>query len=131
MEILKRAEELGKLIRETPEYRNVVLAGEIQSKDEEAVKLIDAYNEERNQIAQRMQKEELSDEQMGELRLQLEKSYGKLLENTVISTYVKALDNFNELEQSVYKTISDTILGNQGGCASGGCSSCSSCSGCH
>ncbi len=131
MEILKKAEELGNMIRETPEYQKVMIAGQLQAQDEEATRLIDEYNEERNQIAAKMQKEDLTEEEIAALRIQLEQSYGKLLENTLISTYVNALDAFNELEQSVYKTISDTILGKQGGCSSGGCSSCSSCSGCH
>ncbi len=129
MEILKKAEELGKLVRETEEYRNVMIAGQVQAQDEEATKLIDAYNEERAKIAEKMQTTELTDAEMAELRMQLEAAYGKLLENQVIATYVKALDTFNALEQSVYKTISDAILGNQSGCG-GSCSSCSSCSGC-
>ncbi len=131
MEILKKAEELGKLIRETPEYQKVIIAGQLQTQDEEATRLIDEYNEERTKIAEKMQKEDLSEEEIADLRVQLEASYGKLLENTLISTYVNALDTFNALEQRVYKTISDAILGNQGGCSSGDCSSCSSCSGCH
>ena len=121
-ELIKKAEELATLLKTSKEYLHAKETEEIQKNDAKAQEMIKAYNDKRRDVAVKMQYNELTDEQMNELRQEIGKAFDELMEYDVIRNYVDAQNEWEELNNQVMAIISEAT-GN-GGCG-GGCSSCS------
>ena len=93
--------------------------------DEKAQEMIRSYNDKRRDAAVKMQYSELSDEEMDALRKEISEAYDELMSYDVISNFVEAQAQLEELNNQVMSVLGE-ITG-AGGCGSGGCSSCSGC----
>lgn len=125
-ELIKKAEELAMMIRTSKEYLLAKETEEIQKNDKKAQDMIQAYNDKRRDAAVKMQYNELSDEEMNALRQEINDAFDELMEYDVISNYVDAQNQLEELNNQIMSIIGEAT-GNGGGCGGG----CSSCSGCH
>lgn len=128
MDILDMARELGKTIAESELMAAVKNAEEAQNNDETAQQLIGEYNLKRIQLAQKAQKENLTKEEMEDIRTQLSAEFDKLMENEKINRYVTARKELDAVMEQVNNIISFYVTGQ----THSGCSSdCSTCGGCH
>lgn len=125
-ELIKKAEELAMMITTSKEYLLAKETEEIQKNDKKAQEMIQAYNDKRRDAAVKMQYNELSDEEMNQLRMEINAAFDELMEYDVISNYVDAQNKLEELNNQIMSIIGEAT-GNGGGCGGG----CSSCSGCH
>ena len=128
MDILEMARDLGKAIAESELMENSKKAEEIQNNDEEAQKLIGEYNLKRMQLAQRVQKENPSQEEMEKIRQELADEFDKLMQNESIKNFIDSKKALDGLLEQVNNIITFYVTGK----TNSGCSSdCSSCGGCH
>lgn len=128
MDILQTAKELGQAIADSELMAAVKKAEDIQNNDEKAQALIGEYNLKRMQLAQRVHKEDLTKEEMEEIRTELSAEFDKLMQYDVISNFITAKKELDALVEQVNNIITFYVTGQ----TPGGCSSdCSSCSGCH
>ncbi len=127
MTILELAGELGKTLSESPEFIRMKQADEARKENAAAMNVMEDFSKRRDVIMQRAQKEDISKEEMMALRNEMQAESDKLTNNPVISEYIEAMQQFDELMRQVNQTIGSYIAPeNAGGCG-GGCSSCSGC----
>ena len=88
MDILQTAKELGQAIADSELMAAVKKAEDIQNNDEKAQALIGEYNLKRMQLAQRVHKEDLTKEEMEEIRTELSAEFDKLMQYDVISNFI-------------------------------------------
>ncbi len=128
MEILEMARELGQKIANSELMERAKKAEETQNNDEAAQKLIGEYNLKRMQLAQRVQKENPTKEEMEAIRTELSEEFDKLMQNESIKNFIDAKKELDAVLEQVNNIISFYVNGK----SEGGCSSdCSSCGGCH
>lgn len=128
MEIFEKARELGEAIVASDEYKALKLAEAKQEQDEEAMKLLQEYSELRRQLGEEINKGDVSEERMNEIRTAVEEAYEKVTENDIIADYINAQRTFQVIIDQMNTILSYHITGQlPGGC--GG--SCSTCGGCH
>lgn len=128
MEILEMARELGQKIANSELMERAKKAEETQNNDEAAQKLIGEYNLKRMQLAQRVQKENPTKEEMEAVRTELSEEFDKLMQNESIKNFIDAKKELDAVLEQVNNIISFYVNGK----SEGGCSSdCSSCGGCH
>ena len=128
MDILEMAKELGKTIADSELMAAVKAAEEKQNNDETAQSLIGEYNLKRVQLAQKVQKENPTKEEMESIRQELADEFDKLMQNDVIKSYIEARKALDTTLEQVNNIISFYVTGK----TNNGCSSdCSSCGGCH
>lgn len=129
MDILEMAKELGKAIADSDLMAAVKKAEDVQNNDEKAQQLIGEYNLKRMQLAQRVQKEDVTQEELEAVQKELSDEFDKLMQYSVISDYITARKELDAVLEQVNNVISFYVTGKT---PDGGCSgSCSSCSGCH
>ena len=126
-EILTKARELGQAIVESEEFKALKAAEEKQETNEEAINLLIEYNNVRKALAEEINKSEVSDERMAEIRAELEKSYEKVMSNTVIGEYYDAQKKFDAIVGQMNSILTYYITGETNSGCSGNCSGCSSC----
>ena len=128
MEIFDKARELGEAIVESNEYKILKLAEAKQEKDEEAMKLLEEYRDIRRQLGEEINKGDVSEERMKEIREAVEEAYEKVTTNDTIVEFLNAQSAFQAIIDQMNTIISYHITGKiPGGC--GG--SCDGCAGCH
>lgn len=128
MEILDMARQLGEAIRDSEVMARVKKAEEAQNNDDAAQKLIADYNLKRMQLAQRVQKENPSKEELEAIQKELSGEFDKLMQNKIIYEYIDARKNLDAIVNQVNSILTHFITGEE----HSGCSSdCSSCHGCH
>lgn len=128
MDILEMAKKLGMAIAESDLMAAVKAAEDKQNNDEEAQRLIGEYNLKRIQLAQKVQKENPSKEEMEAVRQELADEFDKLMKNDVIKEFIEARKALDATLEQVNNIISFYVTGK----TSNGCSAdCSSCGGCH
>ncbi len=129
MDILEMAKELGKAIADSDLMAAVKKAEDVQNNDEKAQQLIGEYNLKRMQLAQRVQKEDVTQEELEAVQKELSDEFDKLMQYSVISDFITARKELDAVLEQVNNVISFYVTGKT---PDGGCSgSCSSCSGCH
>ena len=128
--IIEKAQELGTLIAESPEKLAAETAADRMNNDEEAVKLLATYNENRKAATAKLRDKEPTKEELEEYRNYVQEEFNKIAENKIISDYIEANKEFDLLVQQVNAVLSYFITGQEaeGGSCSG---SCSTCGGCH
>lgn len=128
MEIFDKARELGEAIVSSDEYKALKLAEARQEQDEEAMKLLQEYSALRRELSEEINKGDVSEERLSEIRDAVSAAYEKTVENDIIADYINAQRTFQAILDQMNTIISYHVTGQlPGGC--GG--SCSSCSGCH
>ena len=128
MEILDMARQLGEAIRDSELMDRVKTAEETQQNDAEAQKLIGEYNLVRMQLAQRAQKEDLTQEEMEQIQQELSAEFEKLTKNPVIAEFLEARAALDALVNQVNSILTHFITGEDpNGCTH----NCATCGGCH
>lgn len=127
-EIFEKARELGEAIIESKEYKELKKAEMEQENDPEAMKLLADYSALRSKLAEEIQKGEVAEDRMAEIRQALEDAYEKVTENDHIVAYINSQRIFQSIIDQMNNIISFHITGKMPGGCSG---SCDSCGGCH
>ena len=127
MTVLEKAHELGKMVAECDEFKRFQAAEAAQKEDEDAQVLLVAYNYKRSQLMNKASKEDITREEMLEIKKEMEAEYEKLKANKIILEYIEAAEKFNELMGQINAAVSGYVNPSQGSC--GG--DCGSCGGCH
>ncbi|MGN1097774.1 MAG: YlbF family regulator [Clostridia bacterium] len=128
MEIFDKARELGEAIVNSDEYKALKLAEAKQEQDEEAMKLLQEYSAIRKTLGEEINKGDVSEERMEEIRNAVEEAYEKVTSNDIIADYINAQRAFQAIIDQMNTILSYHITGQ----LPGGCSgSCGSCGGCH
>ena len=97
--------------------------------DEEAVELLRVYNENRKNATEKLRGTNPSKEQLEEFKAYVDAEFKKIVDNKLISDYIEASRDFDNMVNQVNAVLSYFITGqesSEGGC-SGNCSGCSSC----
>lgn len=128
MEIFDKARELGEAIVNSDEYKALKLAEAKQEQDDEAMKLLQEYSAVRRELGDEINKGDVGEERMNEIREAVEAAYEKVTSNDIIADYINAQRTFQAILDQMNTIISYHVTGQMPGGCSG---SCSSCSGCH
>lgn len=123
-EIFEKARELGEAIIESNEYKELKEAELRQENDKEALSLLKEYSEVRSRLASEIQKGDVSEERIAEIREELEEAYSKMTTNDAITAYINAQRTFQAIIDQMNSIISFHITGKMPGGCSGNCSSC-------
>lgn len=123
-EIFEKARELGEAIIESNEYKELKEAELRQENDAEALTLLKEYSEVRSRLASEIQKGDVSEERIAEIREELEEAYSKMTTNDAITAYINAQRTFQAIIDQMNSIISFHITGKMPGGCSGNCSSC-------
>ena len=128
-EIIEKAGELGTMIAESEERKRVTEASDKMNANEEAVNLLKTYNDNRKAATEKLRGTNPSKEELKEFKDYVQKEFEKVAENPLISEYIEASREFDNMVQQVNAVLSYFITGeeNSGSGCSGNCSSCSSC----
>ena len=122
--ILELAGELGNLIAHSDLKKRADEANKALSTDEEALELINGYNDKREAKMSEFAEKQPTAEEAQAVNEYLQTEFNKIAENPVIGEYIQANQEFENVLNQMDQIIKTAI--------SGGCSgSCSSCSGCH
>ncbi len=127
MEIFDKARELGEAIVESSEYKTLKLAEAKQEQDDEAMKLLQEYSAIRRDLAEEINKGDVSEERLGEIREKVEEAYEKVTTNDTIVEYLNAKNAFQAIIDQMNTIISFHITGKLPGGCSGSCEGCSGC----
>ena len=128
-EIIEKAQELGQMIAESEERARVDETGMKMNADEEAVELLRVYNENRKNATEKLRGTNPSKEELEEFKAYVDAEFKKIVDNKLISDYIEASRDFDNMVNQVNAVLSYFITGqesSEGGC-SGNCSGCSSC----
>lgn len=129
MDVLEKAKELGESLANSEEYKRMKLAEAAQAHDDEASRLLAAYNERTNEFAAQIKAKQPTQEELEHYRNELTAEFNKISENPVIKEYIESQKAFDELMKKINSIIAFYVVPqDKGGSCSG---SCSSCSGCH
>lgn len=123
-EIFEKARELGEAIIESEEYKELKAAELAQENDEEALSLLKEYSDVRSRLAAEIQKGDVSEERVAQIREELEEAYGKMTTNDKITAYINAQRTFQAIIEQMNNILSFHITGKMPGGCSGNCSSC-------
>ena len=123
-EIFEKARELGQAIIESKEYKELKACELAQENDEVALTLLKEYSEVRSNLASEIQKGDVSEERIAEIREELEEAYSKMTTNDTITAYINAQRTFQSIIDQMNSIISFHITGKMPGGCSGNCSSC-------
>ena len=128
-EIFEKARELGEAIIESKEYKDLKEAELKQENDEEALKLLKEYSDVRMRLGAEIQKGDVSEERIAQIREELEEAYSKMTTNDTITAYINAQRTFQAVIDQMNNILAFHITGKMPGGCSGSCSSCGG--GCH
>lgn len=106
MDILEMAKELGKAIADSDLMAAVKKAEDVQNNDEKAQQLIGEYNLKRMQLAQRVQKEDVTQEELEAVQKELSDEFDKLMQYSVISDFITARKELDAVLEQVNNVIS-------------------------
>lgn len=124
-EIIEKTRELGELIQNSEEMKNVKNAEILQENDDNAQELLKEFNMQRMNLARDMQSNKISREEAIQKN---NEAFDALLEKSdVIKKYIDAKKDFDTLVNQVNQILNFYITGQDPNCTH----DCSSCSGCH
>lgn len=124
-EIIEKTRELGELILNSEEMKNVKNAEILQENNTEAQELLKEFNMQRMNLARDMQNNKISRE---DAIKQNNDAFDALLEKSaVIKGYIDAKKDFDALVNQVNQILNFYITGQDPNCTH----DCSTCGGCH
>ncbi|MCI8979337.1 MAG: YlbF family regulator [Clostridia bacterium] len=124
-EIMEKTRELGELIQNSEEMKNVKNAEILQENDDKAQELLKEFNMQRMNLARDMQNNKISQE---EAIKQNNEAFEKMLEESEsIKKYIDAKHEFDSLVNQVNQVLNFYITGQDPNCTH----NCSTCGGCH
>ena len=125
MEMLKKAHELGEMIKESPEMKAMLEAEEVQKNDEEAIKLLQEYNLKRMNLARDLQEGKM---EQAEAIVKNNEYFSEMVKaSQTIENFVKTKQAFDEMVQKINQVLNYYITGQDPNCTH----DCSTCVGCH
>lgn len=125
MTIIEKAHELGEMIKQSKEMEALSAAEKAQQEDSDAQQLIADFNIKRLNLAREIQSGKITEE---EAIKKNNDAFSEMVgKSQVISDYVEAKKQFDNLVNSVNNVINVYIMGEQQGCTH----DCSTCGGCH
>ncbi len=114
--IIEKAQELGELLVNSEEFLAMEKAETILESDQEAVRLLNRFEQKQQQFA--------ADRSNSELKEELQSLQKEMLANEKVNNYFQTQKQFNQLMNAVNGEISNILNPNQGqGCAPG-CGAC-------
>lgn len=123
-EIFEKARELGEAIIDSKEYKELKEAELNQENDPEALSLLKEYSAVRSRLAEEIQKGDVDDNRIAQIREELETAYEKMTTNDSITAYINAQRTFQAIIDQMNNILSFHITGKMPGGCSGNCSSC-------
>ncbi len=124
-EIMEKTRELGELIQNSEEMKNVKNAEILQENDDKAQELLKEFNMQRMNLARDMQNNKISQE---EAIKQNNEAFEKMLkESESIKKYIDAKHEFDSLVNQVNQVLNFYITGQDPNCTH----NCSTCGACH
>ncbi len=134
-DIIQKAQELGQMIANCSEADKVKAAGDRMNANDEAVDMLQAYNDNRRGASERLRAmDKPSKEDIEAFRAEDMAEFEKLMTNPLIKEYIEASQEMENLVNQVNAVLTYYIQGGQEGelSANGGCGGdCSGCTGCH
>ncbi len=128
--ILDKAVELGELIRDSQEMKNYAKMEIVYENDVDAQRLTREYSEMREQLAERAKEEDITPQEMLEIRKKLGQKYEEVSANPVIKEYLESKKTVEDILAKIDSIIKYYVTGEEE--AQGSCGgNCSGCSGCH
>ncbi|MBQ9737129.1 MAG: YlbF family regulator [Clostridia bacterium] len=129
-DIIDKAQQLGCMIAESEERIRLSQASDKMNADEEAVKLLTTYNSNRQEATEKLRGTNPSKEELDEFKNYVQEEFEKIVKNPLISEYIEASQEFDNMVNQVNAVLSYFITGQES--AEGTCNgNCSGCSGCH
>ena len=129
-DIIDKAQELGTMIADSEERIRMSVASDKMNADEEATTLLKTYNDNRKSATEKLRGTNPSKEELQEFKTYVQNEFEKIAVNPLISEYIEASREFDNMVQQVNAVLSYFITGQES--AEGGCSgNCSSCGSCH
>jgi len=125
-----KARELGTMILESEESKQLSDAGAAFDADENAKKRFDAYKSYHQSLQEKMTGNELNPDEIKAESQKLSEMAMELKQDPVIAGLIFAEDNFNTFVAQVMNVLRATINGtatDDCACSPNGCSSCSGC----
>nr|MBQ4320374.1 YlbF family regulator [Clostridia bacterium] len=126
MEIMEMAAELGKLVKQSEQYKKFAAADKAYDDDLDLLKLISEYNAQRELVEAEERKPEPDQAVIETVEKRIHELYNEITTNTVFINYNEAQNELNQLMQKVNEEITYQVTG-QRPCTH----DCSTCGGCH
>ncbi len=124
-EVIEKTRELGELIQQSEEMKNVKNAEILQENDDKAQELLKEFNMQRMNLARDMQNNKISRE---DAMKKNNEAFDALLEKSeTIKKYIDAKKDFDSLVNQVNQILNFYITGQDPNCTH----DCSTCGGCH
>ncbi|MCC8160026.1 MAG: YlbF family regulator [Oscillospiraceae bacterium] len=124
-EIIEKTRELGEMIQNSEEMKNVKNAEILQANNDEAQELLKAFNLQRMNLARDMQNEKISREEA--IKKNNEAFEEMVSKSEVISGYIEAKKAFDALVNQINQVLNFYITGQDPNCTH----DCSTCGGRH
>lgn len=135
MTIIEMAREFGKVIQESEEYKNLVVAREASDKDEALQAQIQQFNLVRMNLEMESSKEDADQEKIGSLNEELMSLYTQIMESENMAAFNEAKDAIDTIMNEATSILAAAVNGEDPmtfdphAHSCGG--SCSTCGGCH
>ncbi len=131
-EIIDKAQELGTMIADSEERVRMTNASDKMNANDEAVALLKTYNDNRKAATEKLRGTNPSKEELAEFKAYVQAEFEKVAVNPLISEYIEASREFDNMVQQVNAVLSYFITGQENAAGEGSCSgNCSSCGSCH
>ena len=125
MEILKKAHELGEMIKNSNEMKAMDEADAIRQNDEEAQKLLQEFNLKYMNVARDLQAGKIQNQ---EAMVRNNEAFAEMVEKSEsIKNFVEAKKAFDNMVNEINKILNYYITGQDPNCTH----DCSTCGGCH
>ena len=124
-EIIEKTRELGELIQNSEEMKNVKNLEILQENDDKAQELLKAFNLQRMNLARDMQNNKISREEA--IKKNNEAFEDMLAKSETIKKYIEAKKEFDALVNQVNQILNFYITGQDPNCTH----DCSTCGGCN
>ena len=126
-DILQRAKELGEMIADSDEAKELHTAEELQLADPEAQKLMMEYSVRMEQLSEEAQKPGLSKEEFDKLQMDAQAEMIRICQNKNIDRYLEANRKFSNLINQVNGIIAHFVRGEDNSGCGGSCAGCNKC----
>ena len=128
-EIRKKAEELGKLLKDSDEVKAANSAKAVYDNDEAVQQAIFEYNTQNAVLAKEYQKDEKDEVFMETVKKRIGELYNEIVNNAAYTAYVQAEEQIGNLMKEVNDELNFQITGERPQSACTG--NCGFCGGCH
>ena len=122
IEIMKKAAELGKLMKEDPIVKELLAAKDAYEHDEEINRLFTEYNVQQQALTHEYANDEVDSVLANQINHRIETLQAEITAHPLFIAYGKAEEEYMEFMKSVQDEISFQITGHRS--CSGQCSSC-------